>query len=224
MPYSRTVETGELPGGSRLTSNMVGIGMLFAAPASAEPNIEDTLIAASVEGLEHDDLRVLAVLTTWLDIHHPRVNADRLLRALQRHASPRVRVYWAAIGSWLGKDRRLARLTTLHEGQRIDLLRSGTDFHLRRRSEDARFLETGLRIPAGVLRDRQRDVLSPAELAKRHGTYRFRILMGPSYRADMWATLDQAPQLTAAQLARRTYGSFATAWNVKQDWELLNAA
>ena len=118
----------------------------------------------------------------------------------------------------------MARLTTLHEGRRIDLLRSGTDFQLRRRGEDPRFLETGLCVPAGVLRDRRRDVLAPVKLAKRHETYRFRILMGPSYRADMWATLEHDPQLTAAQLARRTYGSFATAWHVKQDWELLNAA
>jgi len=35
---------------------------------------EDTLLAASVEGMERDDLRVLAVLVTWLGIHHPWIN------------------------------------------------------------------------------------------------------------------------------------------------------
>jgi len=48
--------------------------------------------------------------------------------------------------------------------------------------------------------------------------------MGPSYRADMWAELDQDPSLSAAKLARRAYGSFATAWHVKQDWEVLKRA
>lgn len=223
MPYSRTFEASALPEGARLTSDMAGIGMLFATEASAEPNIEDTIVAASVEGLERDDPRVLAVLTTWVGVHHPRVNADRLLRALTSHASPRVRAYWAAIGCWLRKDRRLARLTALYDGPRIDLLRSGSQFQLRRRGEDPRFAGTGLRVPAGVLRDRPSDVLSPEDLAARHGTYRLRVLIGPSYRADMWAALEREPETPAAVLARRTYGSFATAWSVKRDWTLLHA-
>jgi len=224
MPYSRIVEAGELSKGSRLTCDMVGVGMLFAASASPEPNIEDTLIGASVEGMERDDLRVLAVLTTWLRIHHPRVNADRLLRAVQGHPSTRVRAYWSAIGTWLGKDRRMARLETVHQGRRVEVLRSGTAFRIRRKGEDPRFLKTRLRVPGGVLRDRDADVLSPTELARRHATYRWRIIMGPSYRADMWAVLEAEPLVTATDLARRTYGSFATAWNIKQDWDVLNPA
>lgn len=78
-------------------------------------------------------------------------------------------------------------------------------------------------MPAGVLRDRPGDVLSPKELARRHRTYRCRVLMGPSYRADMWALLEAEPSITAAELGRRAYGSFATAWHVKKDYELLAA-
>jgi len=40
----------------------------------------------------------------------------------------------------------------------------------------------------------------------------------------MWAQLENDPTLSPADLARRTYGSFATAWQVKRDWQLLNAA
>ena len=76
-------------------------------------------------------------------------------------------------------------------------------------------------MPAGILRDRKEDVLSPIELARRHGAYRRRILLGPSYRADMWAELDRDPGLSVAELARLSYGSFATAWHVKRDWEVL---
>jgi hypothetical protein len=46
--------------------------------------------------------------------------------------------------------------------------------------------------------------------------------MGASYRADMWAALDNKPTLTAAELARRAYGSFATAWQVKRDFAILH--
>ena len=87
--------------------------------------------------------------------------------------------------------------------------------------EDPRFQDCPLRVPARVLRDRQQDVLSPQELAKRHAAYRQRIIMGPTYRADMWALLEGEPALSPAELARRTYGSFATAWQVKRDFELV---
>ena len=53
-----------------LTARMVGIGMLFAAEPAECPSMEETLVFASEEGMEAD-LRVLGVLTTWMDVHHP---------------------------------------------------------------------------------------------------------------------------------------------------------
>jgi len=164
---------------------MAGIGMAFAATPSPAPNVEDTLFAASVEGMDRDDLRVLSVLLQWLEVYQPWINADRLFRAVSTSDSPRVRAFWAAVGLWLGKDRRLARLARLHEGARVDLLREGSSFQLRRRGEDPRFEGTPLRVPAGVLRRRASDVHPPEEMAKRHPGLRFRILMGLSYRAEM---------------------------------------
>ena len=223
MAYKRLVAPPKLLHGDALTAAMVGIGMNFATEPAPEPNIEDTLLAASVEGMDADDLRVLAVLATWLGVHHPWINADRLVRATHALASSRGRAFWAAIGDWLEKDRRLGRLTKLHPGKPIELLRTGTAVQIRRRGEDLRFQGTTLRVPAGVLRDRAADVLTPEHLARRHLGYRYRVLIGPSYRADMWAALEREPSLTPTELARRTYGSFATAWQVKQDWELLAA-
>ena len=224
MPHNRTVVPTHLLAGDELTAAMVAIGMNFAAAPGAEPNIEDTLVAASVQGMDRDDHRVLAVLVTWLRTHYPRVNADRLRRAVEALQSPRTRAFWSAVGHWLKKDRRIARLSGLHTGPRIGLLRTGNEFQVRRRGEDSRFSNSPLRVPAGVLRDRPGDVLTPRDLARRHATYRCRVKLGPSYRADMWAQLENDPTLSPADLARRTYGSFATAWQVKRDWQLLNAA
>ena len=78
-------------------------------------------------------------------------------------------------------------------------------------------------MPNGVLRHRTADVLTPEELAGRHLGYRYRVLIGPTYRADMWGALEHDPTLAPAALARQTYGSLATAWQVRQDWELLVA-
>lgn len=209
--------------GQDLTRAMVGIGMLFADSGDPTANIEDTLISASIAGMEEDDLRVLAVLTTWMEVHQARVNVDRLVRAARPSDSQRVRAYWTAVGQWLGSDRRYARLAEIYRGPRINLLRVGNDFQIARSGEDARFSGGPLVVPANVLRDRKADVLSPAQLAARHRTYRWRVTIGPSYRADVWAALEANPNLTAAQLARKTYSSFATAWHAKEDWALLAA-
>lgn len=224
MAFKRSTSSAKPLSGEALTSALVGIGMLFAMEGTPDPKIEDTLLAASVEGMEQDDLRVLAVLMTWLEVHSHWINADRLVRIVNQYPGERVRAFWAAVGRWLSKDRRFARLIQNYQGAPLDLLATGTAFHLSRAGEDPRFAGSSLCVPAGVLRDRKEDVLSPAELARRHRNYRQRILMGPNYRADMWTELDQDPDLTAAELARRAFSSFGAAWQVKQDWTLLAAA
>jgi hypothetical protein len=223
MGFSRALGPSAPPAADALTSAMAGIGMNFAAPAASNPNIEDTLLFASVEAMDHDDLRVVAVLVAWFGVHTPWVNADRLTRLVETQESARVRALWSALARWQEKDHRFARLAALHQGPRLDLLGSETSFHLRRHGEDPRFAAGPLRVPANVLRKRGADVLAPAELAQRHRAYRCRVMMGPSYRADMWAVLEVEPELSAAELARRTYGSFATAWRVKRDFAVLEA-
>lgn len=204
-----------------LTSDMVGIGMNFAASGSDQPNIEDTLLFASVEAMEKQDLRVLAVLTTWFGIHAAWVNADRLIRLVGLNRSRQVRALWSALARWQGRDRRFARLVRLHVGPCQDLTNTGTEFQIKRYGEDPRFEGSAIRVAANVLRDRTADVLPTADLARRHCAYRWRIVMGPSYRADMWAALEDDDTLSAAELARKTYGSFATAWRVRRDFGLL---
>ena len=83
---------------------------------------------------------------------------------------------------------------------------------------------SALRVPANTLRDRAADVLTPAELARRHLGYRWRVIIGPTYRADVWAALEADPTLPAATLARRAYASFATAWQARRDHALVRAA
>jgi hypothetical protein len=223
MPFRRALAP-RLPEREDLTAAMVGIGMLFAGKGAPEPNIEDTVLAASIAGMDDGDLRVLSVLTTWVGVHASWLNADRLTRIVSAHESLRVRAYWSAIAACRGRDARFKRLRGVYDGPRVDLLAVGTDFQLRRRGEDPRFEAGPLRVPAGTLRDRAGEVLSPEELAARHRVYWWRIVIGPSYRADMWAALECEPGVAAAELARRTYGSFATAWHVRRDFELIERA
>jgi hypothetical protein len=52
MSFSRTRTPSVAVTGDLLTSYMTGIGMNFAASSFPEPNIEDTLLFASIEGME----------------------------------------------------------------------------------------------------------------------------------------------------------------------------
>ena len=178
MGYSRKIAPEISPESDALTSAMVGIGMNFAAPRIADPNIEDTLLFSSIEGMDHHDLRVLAVLVTWFGIHAPWVNADRLTKIVATQTSSRVRALWSVLGRWQSRgtivDRRFARLAKVYTGPRINLLPVGTEFHVGRHGEDPRFEGSSICAPANILRDRSADVLSPAELAKVHRAYRYR--------------------------------------------------
>lgn len=200
-----------------LLSNFAGIGMNFAAERTRDPNIEDTIIAASIEGLENDDLRVLSILTTWIGVHSAILNVDRLTQIVA-HQSDRVKAYWTAIAMWQIKDRRFAKMTSIYSGSPIELLPVGTNFQIERHGEDHRFKNSPLRVPAKTLRDRESDVLPPAELARTLEAYKWRTVIGPTYRADMWAALEKNALLSITELAHLAYGSFATAWKVKKDW------
>ena len=224
MAFSRALAPSPLVHADRLTSRMVGIGMNFAAPPVRGPNIEDTILLASIEGMDKYDLRVLAVLLTWFGIHAAWVNADRLTKLVVGQSSPRVRAFWSAVARWQKRDRRFARLERLYVEPRLDLIETGTEFQVKRHGEDSRFEGSAIRVAANVLRDRVADVLQPVDLARRHHAYRCRVMVGPGYRADMWAALEEEPTLSAAALARRTYGSFATAWHVRRDFALLSRA
>jgi hypothetical protein len=221
MVFRRQATAAELPEGAELTRALAGIGVRLAAEPLIETKIEDELLAASIEGMEREDLRVLSLLVTWLGAHASRVNLDRLTRAVRAQRSPRVRAFWSAIARWQQKDPRWRRLAKAYRGPRVELLRTGNAFQVARRGEDGRFASGPLQAPAGTLRDRPQDVLTAQELARVHRTYRLRVQMGPSYRADMWAELTANPALRPADLARKTYGSFATASEVRVAWAIL---
>ncbi len=211
MAYSRASSPEPRPPADVLTARMVGIGMSFAAIAEPDAHIEDTLVQASSLGMDDDDLRVLAVLTTWFGVHHAHVNADRLVRLVGLHSSPRVRAYWAALATWCAKDRRFARLAKRVRGAPLELLPVGTTFQIARRGEDPRLAGSKLRVPSGALRDRADDMLASEVLVRRHAGYRNRVLMGPTWRADVWTGLEEAPDQSVTEVARRASCSSATA-------------
>jgi len=145
---------------------------------------------ASVDGMA-GDYRTLGLLVDWLDIHLDRINADRLVKLVKARSDERVRAFWRAIAQWKKKDIRLKRLLHRYRGDRIELLPEGSAFLTKRHGEDLRFQKSCLLVPAGTLRHRPADILVPEELVKHHLDYRYRVQIGPSYRADMWSLLER---------------------------------
>lgn len=223
MAYSREIMPARFATGDQLTSDLVGIGFGLAAPRPPqEPNIEDTLVAASLEGLGQADYRVLALLLDWIEVHAGRINVDRLTRMVKLLESPAGRAFWSAVARWQAKDWRFRKLGRVYTKPRVDLLPEGNDFQISRHGEDERFKQTPLRVPANLLRRRPQDILAPPELARTHRGYSWRVAIGPSYRADIWALIERSPEMTPSELARRAYGSFPSAWEARRDWLILH--
>ncbi len=224
MSFSRQIEPVTRLQGKALDEAMAGIGMNFAASAKTHLAIEDVLFFASRVGVEDEDYRVLSVLCQWIEVHASQINVDRLTRVVNECAEHELtRAFWAAVGQWQAKDKRFVRLGRLRSmRRRIDLFSAGTDFQIKRRGEHPWFQGTCLRLAANTLRSRKSDVAEPEALAALHAGYRERVVQGPSYRADMWAALRENVTLTPSELARMTYGSFASAWQVKRDWGIVH--
>src|SRR5260370_25670347 len=71
MGFSRTLAPTQSLQADMLTSCMAGIGMKFTTPPTPHPNIENTILFPSIEGVENYDLRVLAVVGSWVVVTAP---------------------------------------------------------------------------------------------------------------------------------------------------------
>jgi hypothetical protein len=215
MGYKRIFSKTDYFTGINLTRKLKGIGFRFSGEMDTNENIEDCLISACIEGM-NGDFRVLSLLTDWIFIHFKIINADRLFRALLELNNKNVKCYFVAILKNFKKEFAEKKFSVLYKGSKITL---GDEFLLIRNGEDARFKNTKLSVPNKLLRSRPDDILEIKELAKLHNDYFYRALIGPSYRADMISKLISNPKITAAELARSTYGSFATAWEIINEIE-----
>jgi len=223
MSFKRVYYPDRYATGLDLTKRCIAIGFRFAGhPTTQEPNIEETLVAASIAGVS-GDLRMLSLLTDWIDIHFSWINVDHLTTLVAANDDKRVQVFWTACAQWKKTDSRFQKLRNLSKGKRVPLISDPTGFLLKRSGEDPRFKETILLIPNKTLRHRPVDIDPPERLSKMHKAYRYRIMFGPTYRADLLATLEREPAISTADLARRCYSSFSAAWEAKKDFEILNS-
>ncbi len=234
MSFRRELLPDQFKTGSELDNDLHAIGINISCERiTVDPNIEDTLIAATLEGLNKNDGRIMGLVVDWIFLYSLRINVDRLSKVLMALTHPQkdaVIVFFSAIAQSLSKDSRFKKITSFYNGRRrnyLSLFPKGpdkydpTDFLIQKNGEDGRFKETCLRVPKKVLRHRPTDIFLPDVIAKRHMGFRYRIMMGASYRADLWALLRRDATRSAYEIAKRAYCSYETARQAKRDYIIL---
>lgn len=205
---------------------LAGIGCALSTTPINNADIEYTLYKASEEGITKLDFRILGLIVQWVDVHESYINQPRLLRFLLKTNSyqSRVFLFWKAIAQWRKSNRKwsnfIKKKNSIELLERFDLLPVGTDFQIQRKGEDHRFINTILRIPMGLLRIRDGDILEKEQMVQIHKTYENRVRFGVCLRADLWSFLEQDDQISPSQLAKFVGCAFSSAWEVKQDYHL----
>ena len=173
---------------------MSGIGILTGDESPwCHVNIEEALILGSLHIIERHDTEMGALLKSWFSMHHERVISRRLETLVKAERNAALFKLWG----------ELALLGHTHPRNRFD--------RLSRPKSPA---------PAKVRVPQSMNVMSSRELAGHHLGYFYRVLLGASARADAFAALRLASDLTPAQIARVVHCSASTAWQARRDFDL----
>ena len=220
--------------GSSLDNDLRAIGFnINCKKKSIDPNIEVSIVSASVEAVNNKDNRIGGLLVDWITAHYLRINADRLTKFVCRLSDSEykfVKIFWCANAQRLFmKDQRFKRLSELYKGRRINFAdrflknrkQKTTKLLIEIKGEDERFKKTCIRVPKGYFSERPNQIFPVSVVAKNHLPFRYRVMMGPSYRADLWALLDNAPSISAYALGKKAHCSYRAAYIAKKDYELL---
>ena len=220
--------------GKSLDSDLRAIGFnLSGRKKPTDPNIESVIISASIEAVNNKDNRIGGLLVDWITIHYLRINVDKLTKfifSLSDIEYKFVKIFWCANAQRLfAKDQRFKRLSESYKGRRVNFAdrfikkgqRKSTKMLIEIKGEDERFKRTCIRVPKGYFSERPHQIFPVSVIAKNHLIYRYRVMMGPSYRADLWALLDNDPSISAYALGKKAHCSYRAAYMVKKDYELL---
>lgn len=224
-----TIKTGQ-----SLDDDLRAIGFnINCKKKSTDPNIEASIVSASIETVNNKDNRIGGLLVDWITVHYIRINVDRLTKfvfSLSDSKYKFVKIFWCANAQRLFvKDQRFKRLSELYQGRRINFadrfLKNGkqntTKILIEIKGEDERFKRTCIRVSKGYFSERPKQIFPVSIIVKNHLPYRYRVMMGPSYRADLWALLDSNPSISAYALGKKAHCSYRAAYIAKKDYELL---
>jgi len=228
------VELTSFKSGQELDNDLYALGFnLSSNHPSIDPPVEETLVAASIDAVVNDNSRIAGLLVDWISIHSERIHVERLYKILSGLADesfPFVKVFWAGNAKRLeASDWRFKKIVSLHSGKRLDyidrLSKPGvprmTDSYVKMNGEDDRFKGTCLRVPVNAFSHRPHQIAPAQEIAHVHMGFRYRIMMGVNYRADIWALLRRNPSLSGYRLSKIARCSAPAATKIRNDYLLV---
>lgn len=223
--------------GDYLNGQLRSIGFNIAClQTPLASDIEETLISASVETLHQKDNRLGGLLVDWLSLHYEKLNVGKITKFINNLPDNKFKYvvcFWCANAQrFLQKDIRFKKLASIYKGKQICLadvwqgssqLKKNiiTHMFLDIYGEDERFKNTCILVPKNFFPHRGEQIFSPHKLAQWHAGYQCRVIMGASYRADVWSCLQQDPSMSAHALAKKNHCSYRTAYSVKKDFMTL---
>lgn len=196
----------------------------YRAPHDVDVDIERTLLDALAE--LPSDRRLASLLFTWVKVHGAHVIVEKLRKlAGPARLDPGTPTIWlSALAAYAieNGDRKWSKLLVKPPRPIFlyptELTRSAIAL-----KGSIPWLESaGFLLPAGSLRIREDDVLSPAELVRRNRQYRNRYLYGASWRADIITAIEEGHSRPAA-IVRRVGCSYEPAHRIFKEYMLATA-
>lgn len=224
MGFSRIFKSKHSLTGEELTKALVGLGFLLSSVSKKNVNIEHCLISLIKESFSDDlayDLRLLALLVNWLEIHISQVNANRFIKLIKDLENPKALIFLSGVFEHLN-DPRFKKFIEIYSSKKRTHFLKGSSFLVERNGEDSRFRNTKLIIHSKALSDRPDLILSPEVVSQKHLYYRYRVLLGPTYRADIIANLSIDENLSPAELARYHFTNYQTSYKAKKDFQIFS--
>ncbi len=217
---------------ANLDHRLEAIGFRLALPISGprasedlEVDIERTLLNAIAE--IPADRRLVSLLFTWVKVHGAYVIVEKLrkLAGPARH-DPESSTIWLSALAAFARENGVNKWNKLVVRPSKPVLLYPAEI-----TESAIALKgaipwleaIGFRVPAGSLRIREADVLTPVQLVRQNRQYRNRYLYGPSWRADIITAIEQGCSRPAA-IVRRVGCSYEPAHRVAKEYAIATSA
>lgn len=202
----------------------IGIAFSVRVPSNVQRNadIEETLIAASCVLSQGEGERILGPLLSWIWIHGERVNMERLRKLMKSHTGSSQELQWIGAFAHFGASCGQTRWKLLKSSPSEEVSHVGVEAARRIiaiKGEESWSRGTGFLIPSRSAVVSDKNVLSPAQLARACPQYRNRLIFGTSWRADIATAIGQGAK-TPTEAARLSGSSYEPAHRVLQELRL----
>ena len=224
MAFSRIFKSEDFYKEEELTQSLSGLGFLLSSKTIKNANIEHGLMSLLDEVFLNKstiDLRLLALMVNWLEIHITQVNANRFVKLLVDHNNKDILNFISSVFEFIG-DIRFNKFVQRYRHKKRTSLIKNSSFLIKKNGEDERFSKTNLIVHSKALPNRPELILSPKELSSKHIYYKYRVLLGPTYRSDVIANLSINPNLKVSDLARLHFTNYQTSYKAKKDFEVFS--